>query len=178
MTSPNQAPAGDLLMEFAKKAAVSFKHTPINKVRRLEVRSYADKAQTTDFRTKQPAFWDPKPGQTQGDPKLAIIFTVLDDETGEERTLWAPKPSSMLTALINAQTEAGVQIAPGGVLEVYQYGTKPSDKGEDQKLYKAKYTPPVAGRPAVDPLAEDAPTSDAPPSGFGAGPVASDEPPF
>lgn len=162
----------DPLAGALKKPAVSWKHEPVGTVRVFQVQSSADVAQTTDFATKLPAFWKLKPGQTEPDPKLAAVFEVFDEKEQEERTLWAPIPSSMRTALAEAQKAAGELIGAGGTLTIKFTGTKPSGKGEDQKLYAAKYDPPKAA-PKPDPLASG-------PSDPWATPAApaTDEPPF
>ena len=175
MTQPvnnQQDPNYDPLMDSAKKPAVSFKNTPQGEKRRLQVQSLSRSAQQSDYETGKPAFWPSDvPGQV-GNPKMAVVFDVFDETAGELRSLWCPKPSSMLSAIVEAQTNAGVRIQPGGVLEVWIDGFKPSGdrKKEDQKLYKATYTP---GAPA-DALTSGADTS----SQATATPVASDEPPF
>ena len=166
-----QDPNYDPLMDSAKKPAVSFKNVPQGEVRRLQVQSLSRSAQQSDYETGKPAFWPSDvPGQ-QGNPKMAVVFDVFDETAGELRSLWCPKPSSMLSAIVEAQTTAGVRIQPGGVLEVWIDGFKPSNdrKKEDQKLYKARYTP---GAPA------DALTDSQPAQGSAATPPASDEPPF
>lgn len=166
-----QDPNYDPLMDSAKKPAVSFKNTPQGEVRRLQVQSLSRLAQQSDYETGKPAFWPSDvPGQ-QGNPKMAVVYDVFDETAGELRSLWCPKPSSMLSALVEAQTSAGVRIQPGGTLEVWIDSFKPSGdrKKEDQKLYKARYIP---GQPA------DALTSGSTqPAATPATPV-SDEPPF
>lgn len=173
MTTPqNNDPNYDPLASALKRPAVSWKNHPINKVKRLTVQSLAREAQTTDFATKQPAFWP------DGNKKMAAVFDVQDEETGEELALWAPKPSSLLTALAVAQTDAGQRVGPGGVLEVFISGTKPSGKGNDQNLFKAKYTPPAAGANTPDPLAGASQPSQPADSDPWSTPAASEEPPF
>lgn len=173
MSAPTQD--YDPLMGAVKRPAVSFKNAPVGTVKRLVVRSLSREAQQTDFDTGKPAFWPSDiPGQ-QGNPKMAVVFDVFDETAGEERALWCPKPSSMLTAVATAQTQAGVRIAPGGVLEVKFVEQKPSQdrKKEGQKVYAAKYTPPApadaladstGGAPAAtDPWSSTPTTGDAPP---------------
>jgi hypothetical protein len=175
MTAPqNNDPNYDPLAAAAKRQSVSFKRSQQGERRRLQVQSLSREAQQADYDTGKPAFWPSDvPGQ-QGNPKMAVVFDVFDEEAGEPRALWCPKPSSMLNAVAAAQSAAGVRIQPGGILEVWIDGYKPSNdpKKEDQKLYKAEYTP---GQPA-DPLASSAKREEhAPPS---AAPIHSEEPPF
>lgn len=182
MTQPQNDPGYDPLASALKRPAVSFKETPVNKVRKLTVESLAREAQTTVFGSNgELAFWPANPDGTRN-PKMAVVYDVTDDEADEngqfEHALWAPKPSSLLTALAKAQQESGVRIQPGSVLEVYITGTKPSGKGNDQKLYKAKHTPPAT--PATpDALAAAVPAASEPAKKDPwSTPVASDEPPF
>lgn len=179
MTQPQNNADYDPLSSALKKPAVSFKDTQVNQVRRLEVTSLAREAQTTVFGSNgELAFWPAGPDGTRN-PKMAVVFDVVDDVSHEPASLWCPKPSSLLTAVATAQAESGQRIGPGSVLEVYITGTKPSGKGNDQKLYKAKHTPPTAEQRDV--LAGALPGSVA---GTSADPwtqqkpAASDEPPF
>jgi len=189
MTQPQNNADYDPLASALKRPAVSFKETPVNQVRRLTVQSLAREAQTTVFGSNgELAFWPAGPDGTRN-PKMAVVYDVDDDtpdENGQtEHALWAPKPSSLLTALAKAQQESGVRIQPGSVLEVYITGTKPSGKGNDQKLYKAKHTPPAAGS-QPDPLTSGAPAAPAPQGSvagtsqdpWSAPPASSSEPPF
>jgi len=169
-------PNYDPLMDAAKKPAVSFKNTPQGEVRRLQIQSLSRAAQQSDYETGKPAFWPSDvPGQ-QGNPKMAVVFDVFDETAGELRSLWCPRPSSMLSAVIAAQTEAGQRIGPGGVLEVWIDGFKDSGdrKKEAQKLYKARYTPPAAS----DPLTSGQDTRNGQTSAPATPPAVSDEPPF
>lgn len=181
MTSPTQNNADyDPLADAIKTPAVSWKNEPVGTVRTFQVLSQSDLAQTRNFSTKELDFWPLKPGQAQPDPKMAVVFKVFDDKEQEERTLWCPRPSSMLTAVATAQQEAGrgVRIGPGGVLTIKLTGEKDTGKGEPQKLYAAKYQPPAA-EPEPDPLTQG-PTGAAPAaSDPWATPVGgNDEPPF
>lgn len=178
MTNPqNNAPGDDPLLSAMKKPAVSFKGQPVGTVTKLNVTGWSREAQTTDFRTKLPAFWPAKPGEAQGNPKMAVVYDVTDEQ-GEELTLWAPRPSSMLTALAKAQTDSGSRIGPGGTLEIQFYDTKPSDKGEDQKLYRAKYTPGVTPPPTDTLTSGGSVSKTSATDPWSNTPVVSDEPPF
>ena len=140
----------------------------------------ADTAQRTKFGTNELDYWPIKPGQEQPDPKMAVVFKVYDEEESEERSLWLPIPSSILTAVAGAQTTAlpdGGVIDNGGTLEITFTGEKPSDKGADQKLYSAVYTPPTAA-PAADPLAAAAHPVVGQPRLAAARPAQGDLPPF
>lgn len=177
MTTPtNNDPNYDPLAAAAKRQSVSFKRAAQGERKRLQVQSLSREAQQADYDTGKPAFWPSDvPGQ-QGNPKMAVVFDVFDESSGEPRALWCPKPSSMLNAVAAAQSKAGTRIGPGGILEVWIDGFKPSNdpKKEDQKLYAAEYTPP---QPA-DPLASSEPANSAARPNVATTPPATDEPPF
>ncbi len=169
--SQNNAPEHDPLLGAEKRPAVSFKDLPVGTVKTLEVESFSREAQTTVYGSNPPrlAFW---PGNTpgeQGNPKMAVVFDVL--ENGEPKSLWAPIPSSLRFALAKAQTEAGKRIGPGGTLRVRLAQQKESGKGNPQNIYEAKYE----AAPEPDPLAGGTASSD--PWGTPTT-TASEEPPF
>lgn len=120
-----------------KVPSVSFKDSPIGTVVTMKVTKKAELVQTRDFDTNEPATWP------DGNPKLAAV--IVGEVDGEERSFWATKPSSMFSAIAEAQKVAGARIAPGGVLKVKFDAEKPNPdkKKSAQKLYKAIYTPPV-----------------------------------
>ena len=173
MTDPNIDPLQQYGAQREKTKAVSWKYTRVGQTRVFRTLGLSDTAQRLVFGTNEPDFWPIKPGQEQADPKMAVVFRVFDEEEQEERTLWCPIPSSLLTAVAAAQTEAGVRINEGGTLEITFTGEKPSDKGAPQKLYSAKYTPPIP----VDPLAA-ATAQPAAPRPAAARPPVDDSPPF
>lgn len=176
MTNP-QVPGPDPLLGADKRPAVSWKDVPVNQVKRLEVESYSREAQTTVFGSNPPqlAFW---PGNTpgeRGNPKMAVVYDVLEE--GEPKSLWAPIPGALRTALAEAQSAAGQRIGPGGTLEVYISSKKDTGKGNPQSLYKAKYTPGIAA-PAADPLAGGGTPAAATDPWSTPSTPAADEPPF
>lgn len=147
----------DPLLDGDKRPSVSFKNANVGDEKVLTVQSFSRSAQQTDYDTGKPAFWPSDTPGVQGNPKMAVVFDV--EYQGEELALWAPRPSSMLTALVAAQKAAGQRIAPGGTLRVRLDSIKPSTdrKKEGQKIYAAHYTPPVAGSDSHDELAGPAP---------------------
>jgi hypothetical protein len=159
MTTP-QNTERDPLLDGDKRPSVSFKTAAVGDTKRLNVQSLSRAAQQTDYDTGKPAFWPSDTPGVQGNPKMAVVFDV--EYQGEELALWAPRPSSMLTAIIAAQKAAGQRIGPGGVLAVTLDSIKPSTdrKKEGQKIYTAVYTPPAPG--ANEPDALNGP-SDEPP---------------
>jgi len=104
--------------------------------------------QQRDFESGQPAHWD------DGNPKMAAVIEL--DINGEVFGLWAPKPSAMFAALVQAQRDANAgTMVEGGVLAVEFIGTEPNRKNPKlnaQKLYRCQYTPPAV----QDPLETDA----------------------
>ncbi len=116
---------------YVKVPAVSFKNAPIGTEVRFEVTEQAKMVQQRDFSTKELKVWP------DGNPRMAAVFRGRVN--GEGRSLWAPKPGSLFTAIGEAQHEAGGRrIGPGDVLIVKLIGEKPSGKGNDQKLYSAR----------------------------------------
>lgn len=142
----------DPLAELVKVPSLSFKEKPVGTAYTGIVVSLPKWAQTTDFATGKPAFWKNEDG-TQGAKKMAIVLRLrlIDDE--KEYSLWAPKPSSMLTALVEAQTAFGRRIEIGGTLTVTFSGTEKAKnpKHNDQKLYTIEYIGPEEA-PVDDPL--------------------------
>ena len=147
---------------------------------KLQVLSEVEEAQSKDFDTDEPEFWPAKPGQEQGDPKMAAVFKVkvLDGPAfvGEERNVWATittAPNSQFQALAKAQTDAGEDIGPGGILYYQNYGeaAPKNPKHNMRKLYRARYEAPSGNAfskgPAAAPAASDSPwagsNSDTPP---------------
>lgn len=77
-----------------------------------------------------------------GNPKQVVVFKVELD--GEERSVWAKKPSSLFKALQEAQAKAGGRIAPGATLDIGWTGSEPNAKNSklnDVKLYSAVLYP-------------------------------------
>ena len=104
--------------------------------------------QSRDFESGEPATWP------DGNPKMAVVIQLTVD--GEERSLWAAKPSALFKSLQEAQRQAGSRIIPGGKLEVEFNAEEPNKKNarlNPTKLYRVLYTPPVAGG-KPDPLAD------------------------
>lgn len=94
--------------------------------------------QSRNFETGNPDFWP------DGNPKMSAVVKVTVN--GEERSIWASKPSALFAAIANAQQTAGQQITPGGTLVVTYTHDKPNDNPRlnAAKQYSAVYTPPNA----------------------------------
>lgn len=121
----------DPFADALRTPAVSFKDAPVGTKVRFLVKSEAKMVQSRDFESGDPATW------SDGNPKMAAVFQ--GEVGGEARSLWAPKPSSMFTAIAQAQADAGGRrIGTGDTLIVTLTGTKPNSKNpklNDQKLY-------------------------------------------
>lgn len=132
----NSAPA----VSFATRDAHgNLTHAPIGTRYEFKVTEAPKEVQARDFESGSAAFWP------DGNPKKTIVTGI--EVNGEARTLWAPKPSAMLTAIKEAlTTAAGVQpmlVGGTGFVEFTGYGKAEAGKNP-QKLYKAGYTPPNA----------------------------------
>ena len=95
-----------------------------------------------DIQTKKPKYWD------DGAPQMVVVLQ-LDIETSDgpqPRSVWAKKPSSMFRAMGQAQKESGQRFALGGTLYLRLERLEPSKTPgfSPQKIYAAKYEPPVA----------------------------------
>lgn len=131
-----------------KRPSLSFKDAKIGTSYTGTVIEGPKEVQSRDFETGQPAFWDKEGTQ----PKKSVVIGLLVD--GEERSLWAQKPSAMFTALKEAKGKNQIEV--GGTLAVKFSGETPNAKNpklDAQKLYVAKYTPPVE----ADPFTADEP---------------------
>ncbi len=119
--------------------SLSFKDMPVGTSYTGQVLEVPKLTQARDYETGNPAFWD------DGNPKMTVVTKL--SVGGEERSLWAPKPSAMFAAIQAAQNAAGVQISVGGTLSVTYTGDKPNEKNprlSAAKQYAVTYTPPNA----------------------------------
>lgn len=150
--------------------SVSFKDTPVGTSYTGRVTEAPKLVQARDYESGQPAFWN------DGNPKMTVVTRL--DINGEERSLWAAKPSALFRAIADAQKAAGAQITVGGTLTVTFSGEKPNEKNprlNPQKLYTVTYQPPNAfadpapqtpaqTAPQVAQAPQQAPTAAAPPA--------------
>lgn len=126
---------------FASTSApsVSFNNMPVGTSYTGTVLELPQLVQARDFETGNPATWP------DGNPKMTVVTKLTIN--GEERSLWAPKPSAMFAAISDAQKTAGASIAVGGTLTVTYTGDKPNATNprlNPAKQYSAVYTPPNA----------------------------------
>lgn len=126
--------------------ALSFKDAAVGTTHEGVVTAPAELVQGKDFETGEPAVWKNKDGSTS--PKYSVVLRLEVD--GEERSLWAVKPSAMFAALKDAQTKAGKPFEVGGKIAVRYTGDKPNEKNprlNAAKQYAVKYDPPAAPAP-------------------------------
>lgn len=126
--------------------SLSFKDAPIGHTYTGVVTAVPELVQGNDFETGEKAVWKNKDGTTS--PKMSVVIRLEVD--GEERSLWAVKPSAMFAALKDATLKAGKPIEVGGTLAIKYIGDKPNEKNPKlnaAKQYAAKYTPPAAADP-------------------------------
>lgn len=129
------------------KPSVSFKSAPDGTSVTLEVTEVPTQIQSRNFDTRELDFWP------DGNPKMTVVTGVIDKATGEAKSLWAPKPSSMFAAIVAAQQASGAQIAVGGTLVVtftHEVPVEGKPHLNPAKQYQVTYTPPnpFAGAPA------------------------------
>lgn len=156
---PYNQQATDPFAGADSKESVSFKDTPVGTAYTLTVTEAPQLVQARDYESRQPAFWP------DGNPKMAVVTGVVDTATGEEKNLWAAKPSALFRAIGDAQKASGSQIKPGDTLVVTFSGEKPNEKNphlNPQKLYTVQHTPGDAfadqpQQPAPQPAQQQAP---------------------
>lgn len=122
-----------------KTPSVTFKDLPIGSSQSGTVIEAPKMVQSTNFDTGEPDFWDA--ARTQ--PKMSVV-TRLKMDDGEERSLWAQKPSAMFRAIGDAQQAAGKLLSVGDHVTVTFTGERPNpDKPRlaPQKLYEVAITP-------------------------------------
>lgn len=138
---------------FASTGApsVSFNNMPVGTSYTGTILELPAMVQARDFETGNPATWP------DGNPKMTVVTKL--SVGGEERALWAPKPSAMFAAISDAQKAAGAALAIGGTLTVTYVGDKPNATNprlNPAKQYQAVYQPPnafVDDTPAAAPAA-------------------------
>ena len=132
-----------------KKPSVSFRNVPVGTSYSLEVQVAPKLVQARDFDTRELESWP------DGNPKMTVVTEVVDTATGEEKSLWAPKPSAMFAAIVAAQQAAGSLITPGGRLTVtftHEVPVEGKPHLNPAKQYAVVYTP-------ADPFAQPAPAA-------------------
>lgn len=143
-----------------KRESVSFKNAAIGTVQTGTVLEAPKLVQARDYDDNKPAFWKNADG-TQGNPKMTVVMPLALTEgpaAGEERSLWAPKPSDLFSKLADAQRTLGRRINVGDIVSVKLAGEEvdpdpvKAKKNNPKKIYAVKIT---AGQ--ADAFGDDAP---------------------
>lgn len=119
--------------------SLSFKDKPVGTEYTGTVTEAPTLVQSRDYETGDLASWP------DGNPKMSAVLKL--DIDGEERSVWAQKPSALFAAFAAAQKAAGAQIAVGGKLTIKYIGDKPNAKNprlNPAKQYSVTYTAPDA----------------------------------
>jgi hypothetical protein len=163
-TYPHQTPVDhDPFEDFDSSPGLSFATAQPGTVYKGVISRLPKELQDRDIATKKPKFWE------DGQPQMCVVMTI-DVETADgpqPRSIWAKKPSSMFRALGQAQKDAGQRFALGGTLYVRLERLEPSKTPgfSPQKIYAAKYEPPVVTDPWGAAPASSSGTSPAAPAG-------------
>jgi len=123
----------DPFAQSPKRPSISFRDASIGTVISGKVVEAPKLVQARDFESGEPAFWD------DGNPKMTVVVGL--EVNGEERNLWAPKPSALFTAIGEAQQAAGKRLDVGDILHVKFVEERPNEKNprlNPQKIYAAK----------------------------------------
>jgi len=136
---PHTTQQDDPFAASQSRPSVSFKNVPPGTTYYLQVDGVPKMVQARDFDSRELEFW------SDGNPKMTVATDVIDMQTGEEKCLWAPKPSSMFAAIQGAQQAAGATLQPGGRL-VVQFTHEVPVEGKPHlnpaKQYAVTYQPP------------------------------------
>lgn len=155
MTSPAEV---DPFAGADKVPSISFKDQPIGTTYTGKITEAPVLRQSRNFETGEPDFWPAKAGQTPN-PKMAAVFRMTVNELGgEERAVWATKPSALYAALAEARSaDPDKQLKVGGDIAIRYTGDKPNENPRlnPAKQYAVRYTPPTpAASAAADPWAD------------------------
>lgn len=141
-----------------KTPSLSWRGLAVGSVFVLEVLEPATLVQSRNFDTNEPDYWD----EAKTQPKMSAVVKVRvrsgPHSVGEERSIWAQKPSSMFAAIAHAQVQSGARLAPGGVLSVRFDSETPHENKRFNaiKNYVAKYEPPAASDAFAAPTQQQA----------------------
>ena len=128
-----------------KIPSLSWKGLPIGTVFTCEVLEPAKLLQSRNFESGEPDYWDEAKTQPVMSAVVNVLVTSGPHSVGEQRSIWAQKPSNLFVAIAEAQKTAGALLAPGGTLALRFDGEVPhtNPRYSPIKQYKAKYTIPV-----------------------------------
>lgn len=127
--------------------ALSWKDAPAGTKVRGVVSSLPQKLVQTDYKTKEPLFWD----EERTRPKYQIVFGLTVD--GVERSVWVKLPSRLAKAIAAAERESG-DLALGSILEIETQGILP----DKSRGFSVIHEPPTGSQAGpADPWADEAP---------------------
>jgi hypothetical protein len=143
-----------------KMPSLSWRGLPVGTVFTCKVLEPAKLLQSNDFTTQKPKFWDDDPSRPVMSAVINITVLAGPHSVGEERSIWAQKPSDLFAAIAAAQEDAQARITTGGILHLKFAGETPHQdpRMNPIKNYVAKYEPPAPTAPdAFAPIPPSAP---------------------
>lgn len=111
---------GDIFATAPK--AIDWNDYSKGEVFEFHVLSTPELVQQWDAKGKKPATWD-----DSGNPKMAAVIRV--ESQGEERSLWATKPSLLFRMLQEASRAVKTSIRPGGTITGRYGGRGKAERG-------------------------------------------------
>jgi hypothetical protein len=151
--------ASDPFAGGKKSPSLSWKSLPVGSTFTLRVLEPAKLLQSNDFTTQKPKFWEDDPTRPVMSAVINVEVLAGPHSVGEERSIWAQRPSDLFAAIAQAQQEAQARITTGGTLHLKFVGeTKhPDPRMNPIKNYAAKYEAPAADVFTATPAAPPAP---------------------
>lgn len=151
-----------------KMPSLSWRGLPLGSTFTLRVLEPAKLLQSNDFTTQKPKFWEDDPSRPVMSAVINVTVLAGPHSVGEERSIWAQRPSDLFAAIAQAQVDAQARITTGGTLHLKLLGeTKhPDPRMNPIKNYAAKYEPPApdAFEAAVPSWTRPTPAAPAPPA--------------
>lgn len=128
-----------------KTPSLSWRSLPIGSTFTLRVLAPAKLLQSTDYTTQKPKFWEDDPTRPVMSAVINVTVLAGPHSVGEDRSVWAQRPSDLFAAIAQAQTDAQARITTGGTLHLNFMGeTKHQDPRMNPiKNFRAQYEPPA-----------------------------------
>jgi hypothetical protein len=126
--------------------SLSWRSLPVGSTFTLRVLEPAKLLQSKDFTTQKPKFWEDDPNRPVMSAVINVTVIAGPHSVGEERSVWAQRPSDLFNAIAQAQIDAGARITTGGLLHLRFNGETPHQdtRMNPIKNYLAKYEPPAS----------------------------------
>jgi hypothetical protein len=148
----NTTPEQDPFAQQAKRESVSWKTAKVGDVQAGTVLEVPKLVQARDYESGDPVFWDPnnkgrKTTTPNDQPVKTVVVALAMTEgpaAGEERSLWAQKPSALFNSFGEATKKLGRPIRVGDKVSVKFSGEQVDPDPErakkrfPQKLYAVK----------------------------------------